>query len=66
MTDGGVEVRCDEERFEWALFDFAPDKWVTPENRGEYEVKDAQILGDPGGEKLVFKIVRIDDEEGSR
>lgn len=50
----------DTERFEFSLWDFAPDRWCTPEDRGEYEFLGGEILGEPGSEMFVFEIERSD------
>ncbi|NHN50004.1 hypothetical protein G9464_20765 [Halostella sp. JP-L12] len=56
----------DTERFELQLWDLAPERWLTPENRASHRVTDAKIVGDPGNEELVVEVERYREEEAPK
>lgn len=62
-----IDRSTDEtERFELDLWNFAPDKWVTPQEDESYHVTDAEIVGEPGREKLFVEIKRLQGTDSGR
>lgn len=56
----------DTERFVFQLWDIAPERWLTPENRASHRITDAEIVGEPGNEEIVVEVERYRDTVAER
>lgn len=66
MGDEAEPTAEDSERYEVPLWDLAPDRWVEPDEDWSFRVKNAEVVGDAGSERLVYEIERYrePDERG--